>query len=309
MPDQLSLFPSGFASRPETHDDRIPDDRPTDLPPVDEVFETSRAHRQPADYQTLLDFIIRFPRYSPLNSFLLYTQNPSATLVATAATWEKVCGRRPQIGARPLIILAPMSPVVFVYDVTATEGDPLKINSLKMTDPKGSWNNKVYEHTIANSALHGIETRDVSRRARQSGSVMQLTGSIRESYHALGISPAASYLILVDKTQNTERRYASLVYGLSRIFCGHLGIDSRAWWPDRRGFSTVSAAIEAESVTYLVCGRKGIKETVETGVAAYNDMNRNLPRFSLHTILQVVGYIEEMGKSRWNAPRKKSRYK
>jgi len=44
-------------------------------------------------------------------------------------------------------------------------------------------------------------------------------------------------------------------------------------------------------------------------VAACGIGNQRLPRFSLHTILQVVGYIEEMGKSLWKAPKKKSRYK
>ncbi len=309
MPDQLSLFPSGFADRPEKPSDSTVDDRPVDLSPMDEVFEVGRSRRLPENYLELLDFMSRFPRYSPLNAFLLYTQKPSATLVATAATWDKVFNRRPTMGARPLIILAPMSPVVFVYDVAETEGDPVQGKILKTAELKGRWDNKVYEHTISNSALHGIETREIPSNDRLSASVMPLTGSVRETYRSLDISPMASYLILVDTTKNLENRYASLVHDLGRIFCGHLGIDTRAWWSDRRGFSTASETIEVESVTYLVCGRKGLKETVETGLTVCDSSNRELPRFSWNTILQVVGYIEEMGKSAWKYPKKKSRYK
>ena len=166
----------------------------------------------------------------------------------------------------------------------------------------------MYEHTITNSALHGIEAREIPPDDRQTDSVMPLTGSIRETYRTLGISPMASYLILVDQTKSAENRYASLVHDLGRIFCGHLGIDSRAWWSDRRGLSTVSEAMEVESVTYLVGGRKGLKEVVKTRLPACGASNRELPRFSWNAILQVVGYIEEMGKSAWKYPKKKSRY-
>lgn len=309
MPDQLSLFPSDFADRPEKSSDSTLNDRSVDLSPVDEVFEIGRSRRSLQDYLELLDFISRFPRYSPLNTFLLYTQNPSATLVATAATWGKVFNRRPAMGARPLIILAPMSPVVFVYDVAETEGDPIQGKNSKAVFQSGRWSNKVYEHTIANGVLHGIETREIPPNDRRSASVMPLTGGIRETYRSLDISPMASYLILVDNTMRIENRYAALVHDLGRIFCGHLGIDDRAWWSDRREFSTASEAIEVESVTYLVCGRKGLKEAVKTGVPACEASNRELPRFSWNTILQVVGYIEEMGKSAWKYPKKKSRYK
>ena len=308
MPDQLSLFPSGLVDQTEKGD-RTMDDRPTDLPPVDEVFETSRSSHHLSDYLVLLKFISRFPQYSPLNTFLLHTQNPSATLVATAGTWLKVFNRKPIRGARPLIILAPMSPVVFVFDIADTEGNPVQVGYLKTAEAKSAWDNKVYQHTVANSAHHGIEIREIPQQDRQTVSVMPVTGRLRERYPDFHISTAASYLILVDSTATIKDRYGSLVKDLGRIFCGHLGIDSRAWWSDRRKSSTASENIEAESVTLLVCARKGLREVTEKGISACADLSGKLPPFSLNIILQVVGYIEEMGKSLWKGPKKKSRYK
>jgi hypothetical protein len=220
----------------------------------------------------------------------------------------KMFNRRPSMGARPLVILAPMSPVVFVYDIAETEGDPVQVGHLKTAAQKSTWDNKVYRHTVSNCAHHGIEIREKSLKDRQTASVMPLTGSLRERYPDLDISPAASYLVLVEGSATIQNRYASLVHDLGRIFCGHLGIDSRAWWPDRRGLSTVSENIEAESITLLVCARKGLREMVETGITACGDLSGKLPHFSLNIILQVVGYIEEMGKSLWKGPKKKSRY-
>ena len=309
MSDQLSLFPSGLVDQKEQSVELSMDERPADLPPVDEVFETSRSSRHPSDYLTLLNFISRFPHYSPLNTFLLYTQNPSASLVATAGTWMKIHNRRPIRGARPLIILAPMSPVVFVYDIADTEGDPVQLGYLKATEGKTNWGDKVYQHTVANSAHHGIEIREIPLQDTQTVSVMSVTGQLRERYHELNISSAAGYLVLVDRSATIKERYVSLVNNLGRIFCGHLGIDSRAWWPDRRGFSTASENIEAESVTILVSARKGIGEVTEKDISACEDLNGKLPPFSLNVILQVVGYIEDMGKSIWKGPKKKSRYR
>ena len=308
MPDQLSLFPPEFDERDEKPSSGGSDQQ-VDLPPVDEVFETGCSHRQPEDYLALLDFINRFPHYSPLNGFLLYIQNPSATRVATAATWMKKFNRRPNADARPMIILAPMSPVVFVYDIAETKGDPPRAGSSVTTAPLSSWHNKVYEHTIANGVLHGIEVRETSPLDRYSPAVMPLTGSVREKYRALDISPVARYLILVDREKTVEDRYAALVHDLGRIFCGHLGIDAHAWWPDRRGGSLAAESIEAESVAYLVCGRKGVEPIDADGLFSSPNGEQKLPRFSLHTILQVVGYIEEMGKALWKEPKKKSRYR
>ena len=306
MPDQLSLFPSGISNRTESSSGGSETGQPIDLPPVDEVFKIG--HSRPEDLLPLLDFIRRFPRYSPLNSFLLYTQNPSATRVATAATWAKQFNRRPVPRARPLIILAPMSPVMFVYDVAQTEGDPVQDKVLKPAAPQGGWHNRVYEHTIANGLFHGIAVREIPPHGRGSASVMPLTGSLRETYRGLDISAAASYLILVDQHASIRDRYAALVHDLARIFCGHLGIDRRAWWPDRRGGSMVGESIEAESVVYLVCARKGLEPDVPKMLAPAAFGDRKWPHLSLNAILQVAGYIEDMGKSLWKGPKKKSRY-
>ena len=98
------------------------------LSALDELFESSRTYRTSEQYVELMRFIKRFPKYSPFNCFLLHTQRPSVSYVATPNQWRKRFERTIKDGAHPLVILAPMSPVLFVFDAEDTEGKPLGVN-------------------------------------------------------------------------------------------------------------------------------------------------------------------------------------
>ncbi len=56
---------------------------------------------------------------------LVRLQNPSCSYYATARDWRDRFGRVIKEDARPLIILAPMHPVMVVFDLNQTEGPPL----------------------------------------------------------------------------------------------------------------------------------------------------------------------------------------
>ena len=122
MTEQLSLFPdSSLNMLKAMQDDKITV-LETALNPVDEVFAATSRFRNSRDLIELLHFIARFPKYSAFNGWLLYTQNSSATYVATARTWAQKFGRYPKFDSRPLLILAPMAPILFVFDIQDTEG-------------------------------------------------------------------------------------------------------------------------------------------------------------------------------------------
>jgi hypothetical protein len=71
-----------------------------------------------------MKFISRFRFYSPYNSMLLHLQMAGATFVAPTARWLEEYGRAVKPTARPLVILQPMGPVMFVFDVADTEPLP-----------------------------------------------------------------------------------------------------------------------------------------------------------------------------------------
>jgi hypothetical protein len=302
MSDQMSLFPS--KDLPEGKEPS----RETETTPLDEMFSADRRYRSSRAYMDMLRFISRFPNYSAFNCFLLHTQNPSITFVATAGRWRKQFGRRPKIDARPLMILAPMSPVRFVYDVKDTEGDPVSPESLTLIDTTGRLPREVYNKTIHNCAVQGIAVRDVVSKNRYPGSAVPLTYDTRKQFHDLNLDAPMKYLILIEKDRALEDKYASLACELGHIFCGHLGIDGKAWWQDRRGTGETEAKIEAESVAFLASRRKGLVAGSEKYLSEYAQQDRKIPVFGLNGVLHSTHYIEEMGKTRWKTPRKKSRY-
>ena len=112
-------------------DDDIPfDDQPThsesleSLKALDELFLIAGQFTTRAAYADLLHFIARFRMYSPFNAMLVHTQMPGARFVATPKRWWERYKRTIHPGARPITILQPKGPVLFVFDVSDTTPSP-----------------------------------------------------------------------------------------------------------------------------------------------------------------------------------------
>lgn len=99
------------------NDEREHNDRKQELCSLDEMFMSSRRYRSSREYLELLKFISRFRKYAPFNCALLHFQNPAISYVASASDWYRRFNRKPKRDARPLVILQPFGPVMFVYDV------------------------------------------------------------------------------------------------------------------------------------------------------------------------------------------------
>ena len=283
-------------------------DPATEANAVDEMFVADSRYRRSREYLQVLNFIARLPQYSAFNGFLLYTQNPALSHVATARTWARKFGRRLKFNARPLVILAPMGPVRFVYDLKDTEGDPLIAEQLIPYATPERLPARIYENTIHNCELHGIAVREVIEEGRRNDAALRMTPSIRKKYAHLKLVKDAGYLIMLDPADRTETKYARLTRELGHIFCGHLGIDKNAWWSERHHLSATQDELEAESVAFLISQRKGLVSPAKAFLRQYQLTDQHLPVFSLNAILQAVKYIETMGRSRWREPKKRGRY-
>ena len=307
MNRQLSLFPDS----PYKISDGLADSKFVDLDlihnPVDEVFAASTQFRDSRNVLELLHFIGRFAAYSAFNGLLIYTQNPCATFVATARSWQQKFGRQPKSDARPIVILAPMAPILFVFDIHDTEGPPVPSGLLKTGAVRHQVLGDIYTHTRLNCSVHGIAVFEICADHAAADPVSRITPGLRKQYQHLTLQRDTSYLILIDESQPLEDKYSSLAHGLGHIFCGHLGIDRHAWWPEREDLNINSEDIEADAAAYLVCERLGLQASSAKHLANHIQKNSELAIFSLNAVLQAVGYIEEMGKSRWSAPRKRRR--
>lgn len=298
MARQMSLFPTQDrfgekASLPEG-----------ELGALDEMFFASERFRSSREYMELLGFMARFPRYSAFNCFLLYLQNPDISYVASAGIWKKRFKRKIKTSARPLVILAPMSPVRFLYDVADTEGDPVPSAMLKPDATGEALSREVYERAIHNSSLHGIIIHEVAWGEQTDESAVELSEASRGQYKDQALEPKSAFLILLNADHPLEDRYGALVYELGRIFCGHRGVAEGAWWPERKDLPTPVKKLEAESVAYLVCRRSGLLKKAEKYLTDCREKESRLPVPGFNCILQATNYIESMGRGEWQKPKK-----
>jgi hypothetical protein len=91
---------------------------------LDELFMLARKYNSSEAYLELMRFIARFRFYSPFNAMLIHTQMPGAHFVCTALRWQRHFRREIKVGARPIVILQPMGPILFLFDASDTEPLP-----------------------------------------------------------------------------------------------------------------------------------------------------------------------------------------
>ncbi|MBF0258636.1 MAG: hypothetical protein HQK62_07330 [Desulfamplus sp.] len=288
-------------------------DRDSTKHALDDLFKATFAYRKSIEYLKLAEFISKFRFYSPYNAFLIYTQRPGATYVAPAYRWAKQYGRKVKPNANPIVILKPKGPVMFVFDVSDTESlknAPALPESV--TDPfriKQGTVEKEFDRTIENCKRDGIKILYQKVGSQAAGSIQTVnvensagklqfkTGEQKDTTPIYEMILVKYEICLKEDSENKMKteNYATLVHELAHLYCGHLGTPNKKWWPDRRGLSHTAREFEAESVSYLVCKRMGIKTTAEEYLSGYVDKDPVLPKsMSLECIMKASGLIEQM---------------
>jgi hypothetical protein len=281
---------------------------------LDELFTLAGKYRSAKSFGGLMRFVSRFCFYAPFNAMLVYVQMPGATYVAPAHRWEGWYGRRIRPGARPLVILQPMGPVMFVFDVSDTEPGPdAPPLPREVTHPfearRGDVGNEL-PRTIANAMRDGVFVGDRDAGSQSAGEIALLKPAdapmwfrVRERPEEQYVQVPRRYQVLLNAKHSSEARYATLVHELAHLYCGHLGSPNPRWWPDRRGLAHDVAEFEAESVSYLVCQRLAIDSPSEEYLGQVLQEGSQPPAISLDCVLKAPGLIEQMGRERLK-PRK-----
>jgi IrrE N-terminal-like domain len=275
---------------------------------LDELFHVAEQFSTRAAYGDLLRFIARFRMYSPFNAMLVHTQMPGATYVATSKRWLQDYKRKIHPGARPITILQPMGPVLFVFDVSDTTplpGAPQLPQSV--TNPfaifRGRESGQLAK-TIENAKRDGVRVHEREFGSQRAGQIQTANGA--EVFHLSErhlltekiVTVPIRYELLLNSHQPSEERYATLVHELGHLYCGHLGTSNAQHWPDRRYLGPQVEECEAESISYLVCTRIGIETPSAEYVAGYLNGNGKMPQISLDTVVKVAGLLHQMGQSK-----------
>jgi hypothetical protein len=240
---------------------------------------------------------------------LVRIQMPGARFVAPAHRWKRDFGRKIKVNARPLVILQPMSPVMFVFDVSDTEpgknAKPLPPEVEKPFEVRKGRIGMELKWTIENSKRDGVRVQPRKEGSQSGGSIRPASGGVlvfdagndRKGNQKL-VDVPLRYDILHNQGGSTASQYASVVHELAHLYCGHMGTPNPKWWPDRRGLDSQAEEFEAESVAYLVCARLGIDNPSEKYLADYLGKNGEVPNISVDVVMKVAGLIEQMGYGR-----------
>ena len=280
---------------------------------LDELFQVARQYTSSEAFKDLMHFIARFRMYSPFNAMLAYIQMPGARYVASAYRWERDHGHRVRPGARPIVILQPRGPVMFVFDVSDTEPlpnvgplpryikNPFEVRAGQVGNQLG-WSKE-------NAKRDGIRVVDRDAGSQSAGQIgvakpgATVRFQVRERPKPEYCDITVRYELLLNAKHSPEAKYVTLAHELAHLYCGHLGTPNDDWWPNRRGLSETVREFEAEAVAFLVCNRLGIENPSHEYLSGYVKDHANTPAISLDCVLKSAGLIEQMGRKRLK-PRK-----
>ena len=106
------------------------------------------------------------------------------------------------------------------------------------------------------------------------------------------------YDLVMNAQLSREAAYVTIAHELAHLYCGHVGTPNPLWWPDRRGLKPEVAELEAESVAYMVCARRGIDNPSEKYLANLVEQQQDVPPLSLECVMKAAGLIETMSHMR-----------
>ncbi|MFT5370365.1 MAG: antirestriction protein ArdC [Candidatus Latescibacterota bacterium] len=117
-------------------------------------------------------------------------------------------------------------------------------------------------------------------------------GSIRVIQRASNEKENSLYRIYIN--HDPAIQFATLVHELGHLLLGHLGEDKSFGAPPRSGLSHTQNELEAESVSYVVCTRNGVKSKSETYLSNYIKKNTTIDDIDIYRVLRAAGEVEKL---------------
>lgn len=253
---------------------------------LDQLLSDAKLYTRSEDFLAVMACAARMRNFAPFNALLLQIQKPGVMYAASAMDWRERFKRFPKEGARPLLILWPFGPVVLVYDVADTEGEPLPagMNPFAATGDMDAERLAGFAKKLArrNIAWHWLDAGDGS------------AGYIRVVQESTGEKIPTRYRMFINQNHDAATQFTTVVHELGHLFLGHLGQDRTLKISPRPGLCHADRELEAELVAYLVCARNGIHAESERYLAGYVQPDTRLDRLDMYAIMRAAGQVEAL---------------
>jgi hypothetical protein len=276
-----------------------------DISAIDELFRRSKELRTTQRFIDFINFIRKFRKYSMFNNAIVFLQNPNVTFYATRSHWWKKFERGIKENAQPMIILAPMTPILCVYNLEDTFGKKLPDYMNNPFETKGIFDENTLKLTVTNCKRDLIKVKYTQKSFLNAGCAIRYRFNERDFR---GFGDIKVYIEINRKLKSPEK-YATLCHELAHIHLGHLGNDKDEWWPDRRYLTRNQVELEAETTSYLVCSRAGLETKSAEYLSCYLKDERDLEAISIDCIIKTAGLIERMGEKLLPLRKKKTEKK
>jgi len=262
---------------------------------IDQLLANSIAYRNSDSFRALISFMGKFRDYSPFNNMLVYTQNPSCGFYSTAKDWASRFGRSIKEDARPMVILAPMHPVILVYDIDQTEGSDLPVSYSDFAKFEGTWGYEWIRCLTENAKRHKIR---IDYKSLNSSNAGFATRASRDALWKMRIA--------IHEELDNPSRFGVLCHEVAHILLGHLGGDKDGWWPSRMNLDHHSREIEAETTAFIVSGQLGLRGSSAEYVSMHLINGESVPKgVSIDNIAKVSSRILQMSKMALPEPKTK----
>ena len=260
---------------------------------IDELLHRSWKHKDSKEFFKFFDFIASFQHYSRYNTMLVYLQNEAVTFFGGTSFWRNKFKRTIKQDARPYVILAPMGPVMMVYDVMETEGEDTPDEFLKKGlgrkpfEVAGKIGNGVLENVIGIATNYGVKIIFKEQFYFKGGHVTTIFAGILE--------------IVLNSNSTKEERFSVLIHELAHLFLGHTGhkefqipnSDKKIKLMQRK-LTRTAEELEAETVSFLLCKKIGLETRAAEYIAGYIKSEDDLINFSYETVIKTADKIEDL---------------
>lgn len=260
---------------------------------IDSLLRQSAAYRTTEDFKEMVGFMGRFRDYAPFNNMLVRLQNPTCSFYATGRDWRSRFNRTLIEDARPMLILAPMHPVMCVFDLDQTEGPELPKEIDEFAKFEGEFDLAYLNLTVENAAVRDSIRIDFKRLSSTNAGFATFARA----------SDGWKMRIAIHDELDLPSRFGVVCHKLAHIYLGHLGSDKDRWWPSRRNLGRSVSEIEAESVAFIVSMRLGLQGSSPEYVSHHTETGSIPSAVSLDLIAKVAGRVEEMTQRRLHARR------
>lgn len=261
---------------------------------IDDLFRRSmQAKKDENAYTKMFGFLARFRHYSYYNTMLVHIQNPEVAFFGGKSFWRNRFGRSVQPEAKPYLILAPMSPIMLVYDLMETDGE---LTAKEFLD-KGLGSNPFVTEGI-------MDIRFLTRLVESLRSFGVPVEEKALSYFKAGFAEASirnQTRIVLNNIQDYKIRFSTLLHEIAHILLGHLGDrilvhqnGKTKWKIDKRDLPVEVKELEAETVSFLICSSVGLQTNSADYLAGYIKSNETILQMSYEQVVKVADKIEGM---------------